>query len=51
MFNEKLIRDKMKIIKSKFHRIGICKDCKISLSCFDDQNIYILDDGINSFFS
>ena len=41
MFNKKLIRDKMKIIKSKFHRTGICKDCKISLSCFGNQYIYI----------
>ena len=31
----------MKIIKSKFNRIGIRKDCKIYFSCFDDQNIYI----------
>ena len=46
LFNKK-IRDKMKRIQSKLHKIGTYEVCKISLSCFDDKR-YILDDGINS---
>ena len=45
--NKKIIRDKMKRIQSKLHKIGTYEVCKISLSCFDDKR-YILDDGINS---
>ena len=47
LFNKKIIRDKMKRIQSKLHKIGTYELCKISLSCFDDKR-YILDDGINS---
>ena len=47
LFNKKMIKHKMKRIKSKLHRIGTYDVCKISLSCFDDKR-YILDDGINS---
>ena len=47
LFNKKVIRHKMKRIRSKLHRIGTYDVCKISLSCFDDKR-YILDDGINS---
>ena len=45
--NKKIIRDKMKRIQSKLHKIGTYEVCKISLSCFDDKR-HILDDGINS---
>ena len=47
MFNEKMIRHKMKRIKSKLHRTGTYDVCKISLSGFDYKR-YILDDGITS---
>ena len=47
LFNKKIIRDKMKRIQSKLHKIGTYEVCKISLSCFDNKR-YILDDGINS---
>ena len=46
LFNKK-IRDKMKRIQIKLHRIGTYDVCKISLSYFDDKR-YILDDVINS---
>ena len=45
--NKKVIRHNMKRIQSKLHRIGTCKICKISLSCFDDKR-YILHDGGNT---
>ena len=41
------MRQSMKRIQSKLHRIGTYDVCKISLSCLDD-NCYIPDDGINS---
>ena len=41
LFNKKIIRDKMKRIQSKLHKIGTYEVCKISLSCFDDKR-YIL---------
>ena len=44
LFNEKIIRHKMKRIQSKKHKLGTYDD-KISLSCFDDKR-YVLDDGI-----
>ena len=37
LFNEKIIRHKMKIIRSKKHKLGTYKIDKISLSCFDDK--------------
>ena len=45
LFNKKIIKDKMKRIQSKLHKIDIHEVCKIFLSCFDDKR-YILDDGI-----
>ena len=45
LFNEKIIRRKMKRIQSKKHKLGTYEIDKISLSCFDDKR-YVLDDGI-----
>ena len=45
LFNKKIIKDKMKRIQSKLHKIDIYEVCKIFLSCFDDKR-YILDDVI-----
>ena len=47
LFNEKVIRHKMKRIQSKLHEIGTFDLNKISLSCFDDKR-YVLGDGINT---
>ena len=47
LFNKKVIRDKIKIIQSKLHKIQTYAVFKISVSCFDDKR-YILDDGFNS---
>ena len=46
LFNKKMIRNKMKRIQSKLHRIGTYNVCNVSLSFFDNKK-YILDDGIN----
>ena len=40
LFNEKIIRHKMKIIQSKKHKLGTYIINKISLSCFDNK-IYV----------
>ena len=45
LFNEKIIRRKMKRIQSKKHKLGTCEIDKISLHCFDDKR-YVLDNGI-----
>ena len=45
LFNQKVIRQKMKRIQSKKHKLGSFEIDKISLSCFDDKR-YVLDDGI-----
>ena len=45
LFVKKIIRHKMKRIKSKKHKLGTYETEKISLSCFDDKR-YVLDDGI-----
>ena len=45
LFNQKIIRHKMKRIKSKKHKLITHQVDKISLSCFDDKR-YVLDDGI-----
>ena len=45
LFNEKIIRHKMKRIQSKKHKLGTYEIDKISLSCFDDKR-YVLDEGI-----
>ena len=47
LFNEKLIRHKMKRIQSKKHKLGTYEINKISLSCFGDKR-YVLDDGIRT---
>ena len=49
LFNEKIIRHKMKRIQSKLDKIGIYDVNKISLSCFDNKR-YILNDGITTIF-
>ena len=48
LFNKKLIRHKIKRIRSKLHKRGSYDVCKISLSCFDDKR-YFLNDGITTF--
>ena len=45
LFNKKIIRQKMKSIQIKKHKLGTYEIDKISLSCFDDKR-YALDDGI-----
>ena len=45
LFNEKLIRHKMKRIQSKKHKSGTYEINKIPYSCFVNK-IYVLNDGI-----
>ena len=45
LFNEKIIRHKMKRIQSKKHELGTYEIDKISLSCFNNKR-YVLDDRI-----
>ena len=45
LFNEKIIRHKMKRIQSRKHKLGIYENDKISLSYFDNKR-YVLDDII-----
>ena len=45
LFNEKIIRHKMKRIQSKKIKLGTYEIDKISLSCFDNKR-YVLDDQI-----
>ena len=45
LFNEKIIRDKIKRVRSKKHKLGIYEIDKISLSCFDNKR-YVLHDKI-----
>ena len=45
LFNEKIIRHKMKRIQSKKHKLGTYEIDEISFSCFDNKR-YVLDDGI-----
>ena len=47
LFGGKVVRHKMKRIKSKLHRIGTYDLNEISLSCFDDKR-FVLDDRINT---
>ena len=47
LFNEKIIRNKMKRIQSKKHKLGTYEIDKKSLSCFDDKR-YVLDNEIYS---
>ena len=44
LFNEKIIRHKMKRIQSKKHKLGTYEIDKISVSCFDNKR-YVSDDG------
>ena len=48
LFNEKIIRNKMKRIQSRKYKLGTYEIDKISLSYFDDKR-YVLDDGIYTF--
>ena len=45
LIKKKIIRHKMKRIKSKKHKLGTYEIDKISLSSFDDKR-YVLHDGI-----
>ena len=47
LFNKKIIRQKMKIIQSKKHKLGTYEIDKISLSRFDHKR-YVLDDVIRT---
>ena len=47
LFNEKIIRHKMKRFQSKKHKLRTYEIDKISLSCFDDKR-YVLDDWIRT---
>ena len=40
LFNQKIIKHKMKIIQAKQHKIETYEIDKISLSCFDDKRKY-----------
>ena len=46
-FNKKIIRQKMKQMQAKKHKIGTYEINKIFLSCIDDERL-ILDDGIHT---
>ena len=45
LFNNKIIRHKMRRIQSKKHELGTYEINKISLSCFDDKR-FVLNNGI-----
>ena len=47
LFNEKIIRHKLKRIQSKKHELGTYGIDIISFLCFDDKR-YALDDGIHT---
>ena len=47
LFNDKIIRHKMKRIQSKKHKLGTYEIDKISLSRFEDKR-YLLDDRIRT---
>ena len=47
LFNKKIIRDKMRRIKAKNHKLGTYKINKISLSVFDYKR-FVLNDGIHT---
>ena len=47
LFNEEIIRHKMRRTQSKKHKLGTCEINKISLSCFGDKR-HVLDDGIRT---
>ena len=47
LFNNKIMRHKMKRIQSKKHKLGTSEINKKSLSCFDDKR-FVLNDGIHT---
>ena len=47
LFNEKIIRHKLKRIQSKKHELGTYGIDIIYFLCFDDKR-YVLDDGIHT---
>ena len=47
LFNENIIRHKMKRIQSKKHKLGTYEIDKTSLSCSDNER-YVLHDGIRT---
>ena len=47
LFNEKVLRHKMRRIQSKKEKMGRCAINKISLSCFNNKR-FVLDDGIHT---
>ena len=47
LYNERIIRHKMKRIQSKKLKLGTYEIVKIYLSCFDDKR-YVLDDRIRT---
>ena len=47
LFNNKVVRHKMKRIQSKKHKLETCEINKISLSVFDDKR-FVLNDGIHT---
>ena len=47
LFNKKIIRDKMRTIQSKIHKLETYEIDRISLSCFDDKR-FVLNDEIQT---
>ena len=47
LFTKRIIRQKMKRIQSKKHKLETYEIDEISLLCFDDKR-YVLDDGIHT---
>ena len=47
LFNKKVLRQQMRRIQGKKHKLGTHEINKISLSCLDDK-IFVLDDGIHT---
>ena len=47
LFNKKVLRQEMRRIQGKKHKLGTHEINKISLSCLDDK-IFVLDDGIHT---
>ena len=45
LFNKKVLRDKMRRIQGKKHKMGTYEIKKISLSCLDDER-FVLNDGL-----
>ena len=45
LFDKKIVRNNMKRIQAKKHRLCTYDVCKVSLSCFDDKR-YLLDIGV-----